>query len=304
MGTPMFAVPTLHALRVAGHEIVAVVTAPDRPAGRGLQLKSSEVKQYAEAHQLPVLQPEKLRDPDFIAQLIALRPDLAVVVAFRMLPEAVWRIPARGTLNLHASLLPAYRGAAPINWAVANGEKQSGITTFLIDREIDTGAILLQETVEILPVWDAGDLHDVLMEKGARLVAETVRQMETGELRPVPQQLDNELPKAPKLNREHAHLNWSQNALEVHNLIRGMSPYPAAWTTLEGLLLKVYRSSLTGEATQATPGTLRITEKGMEAACADEWLQLLQVQLEGKKKMAVNEFLKGYRGSLERVGEG
>lgn len=295
MGTPEFAVASLDALLRSGQEIAAVVTAPDKPAGRGRQVQPSAVKAYAEAQGLRVLQPERLKSAAFLDALRALEPDLAVVVAFRMLPEAVWRIPRLGTFNLHASLLPDYRGAAPINWALINGETRSGVTTFLIDREIDTGSLLLQEAVGIPLHWNAGDLHDALMALGARLVVETVQGLGAGTLAARPQDPALFRHPAPKLFPEDGRIAWDQPAEQVRNRIRGLSPYPAAWTRLEGKLLKLYTASRTGLAAAGAPGALRREGDRLLAQCADEWLQLDAVQLEGKKRMPAAEFLRGIK---------
>ena len=299
MGTPDFAVPSLDKILQAGYEVTAVVTAPDRPAGRGRQLRPSPVKQYALDHNLTVLQPEKLRDPAFHEQLRIAAPDLMVVVAFRMLPEIVWSMPTIGTFNLHASLLPDYRGAAPINWAIINGETRSGATTFLIDKEIDTGNILLQETVEIPPQWDAGDLHDALMETGAGLVLQTVKGLEAGTLTARPQDENLFVHKAPKIFREDCEIHWDRPAKAIHNLIRGMSPYPAAWTAYGDEQIKVYASAITDQATETVPGTVRITDGRMLVSCCDKWLEILNLQMPGKKRMATADFLRGFKGELQ-----
>ena len=299
MGTPDFAVPSLDKILQAGYEVTAVVTAPDRPAGRGRQLRPSPVKQYALDHNLMVLQPEKLRDPAFHEQLRIAAPDLMVVVAFRMLPEIVWSMPTIGTFNLHASLLPDYRGAAPINWAIINGETRSGATTFLIDKEIDTGNILLQETVEIPPQWDAGDLHDALMETGAGLVLQTVKGLEAGTLTARPQDENLFVHKAPKIFREDCEIHWDRPAKAIHNLIRGMSPYPAAWTAYGDEQIKVYASAITDQATETVPGTVRITDGRMLVSCCDKWLEILNLQMPGKKRMATADFLRGFKGELQ-----
>ena len=303
MGTPDFAVPSLAILHQSRHEVVGVVTAPDRPAGRGRKLRPSPVKAYAEAQGLPVLQPVKLRDPAFIDQLRAWQPDLMVVVAFRMLPEVVWSIPARGTFNLHASLLPNYRGAAPINWVIVNGETRTGLTTFLIDKQIDTGNLLLQAPVDILPHWTAGDLHDHMMDKGAQLVLQTADGLAQEALTPQPQDDRAFQQAAPKLFKEDCQLDWSQPAEAVHNRIRGFSPYPGAWTTLEGDLLKVFRSELSGEATEAAPGQVQTTKDELRVACGDQWLRLLELQQAGKKRLPVHDFLRGFKEPLAKLGQ-
>ena len=298
MGTPDFAVPSLNILAESSHEVVAVVTAPDRPAGRGRRLKASAVKEAALALGIPVLQPEKLRDPDFNAGLQALKPDLMVVVAFRMLPKMVWALPSVGTFNLHASLLPDYRGAAPINWAIINGEKRTGATTFLIDAKIDTGNILLQRELELPASWNAGDLHDALMSLGAELVLETVEGLDQGILKPQPQDEGLFEHPAPKIFKEDCEIDWRKSAKEIYDLIRGLSPYPGAWTTFNNEPLKVYGSELVQRDGFAPAGTLKVDEanKSLFVACVEGWLKLTQLQMAGKKRMAVADLLNGYKG--------
>ncbi len=242
MGTPDFAVASLHRLLSAGCQVVAVVTAPDRPSGRGLHLTPSPVKKAAEAANLPVLQPEKLRDPAFLEQLASFEADLQVVVAFRMLPEVVWAMPTIGTFNLHGSLLPQYRGAAPINWAIINGETETGVTTFFIEKEIDTGQMIFQDTEPIYPADTAGALHDRLMERGANLVVKTVQAIEAGDYPRTPQPTAEIMKPAPKLNRETTEINWNQPALTIRNFVRGLSPYPTAWTLMNGKGVQNLRS--------------------------------------------------------------
>lgn len=299
MGTPDFAVASLAALQNAGQEIVGVVTAPDKPAGRGQQLQQSAVKKYVLAHGIPVLQPEKLRDPDFLAALQAWRADLQIVVAFRMLPEKVWDMPPRGTVNLHASLLPQYRGAAPINHAIINGETESGVTTFLLQHEIDTGNILFSEKVEIGPDDTAGDLHDRLMQVGATLLVKTVQAMESDQVAPHPQEELAQgitLRHAPKIFKADCEINWNLPVAQVHNFIRGLSPYPTAYTALDGKTLKVFRTSIDRTTPASAAGTYASDGKTyLKYACADGWLVLDELQLEGKKRMDVVEFLRGYR---------
>lgn len=299
MGTPEFAVASLAALLGAGKEIVAVVTAPDKPAGRGRKLHQSAVKQYALAKGLPLLQPEKLRNPDFLAELKALRADLQVVVAFRMLPEAVWNMPARGTVNLHASLLPQYRGAAPINHAIINGEIESGVTTFLLQHEIDTGSILFAEPVAIGPDDTAGDLHDRLMVVGASLLVKTVNAIASGTATPVPQErlaAGQVLRHAPKIFKEDCLIDWDQPVAAVHNLIRGLSPYPTAYTLLDGKTLKLFEAEKVETTPQHKPGIPYTDGKSfLKFACTNGYISVKALQLEGKKRMDVSEFLKGYR---------
>lgn len=295
MGTPDFAVPSLEILLDRGHEVVAVVTAPDRPAGRGKKLRPSPVKLVAEQHDVQVLQPEKLRNPEFVATLQALAPDLMVVVAFRMLPRVVWSIPTLATFNLHASLLPNYRGAAPINWVLINGETRTGATTFLIDNQIDTGNLLLSRAIDIPETWTAGDLHDQLMMMGADLVAETVEDLGRKALSPKPQDESQALHSAPKIFKDDCRIDWQQSTRALHNFVRGLSPYPTAWTTLEGELFKVYRATPAEAEGHAAPGTLRteVAKGELLVATGDGWLRLLEVQVPGKKRMSADDFLRG-----------
>ena len=299
MGTPDFAVASLAALLDAGRNIVAVVTAPDRPAGRGQQLHQSAVKQYALTKGIPVLQPEKLRNPDFLAQLSSLQADLQVVVAFRMLPEAVWNMPPKGTVNLHASLLPQYRGAAPINHAIINGETESGVTTFILQHEIDTGNILFSERVAIGPKDTAGDLHDRLMVVGANLLVKTVDAIANGATNPVPQSRlsDNgKLKHAPKIFKEDCLIDWSQPVASIYNFIRGLSPYPTAYTRLDGKGLKLFEVEKIKTTPHHEPGVVDTDGKSfLRFACIDGYIVVKTLQLEGKKRMVVTEFLRGYR---------
>ena len=302
MGTPVFAVASLEKILDAGYQVVGVVTAPDRPAGRGQQLKASPVKVFAKTRNIPVLQPAKLRDPDFLKELELLKPDIAVVVAFRMLPEVVWSIPSRGTFNLHASLLPDYRGAAPINWVLINGERKSGVTTFMIDHKIDTGELLLQDEVMVPEEWTAGDLHDHLMEVGGKLVVKTLDGLSDQSLIPKVQDHSQFKHPAPKIFKEHCRIDWTKPAKALYNFIRGLSPYPAAWTTLSGKMLKVYHSEI-GSACEEPVGTMKVdtTNRQLLIATADRWLAIKELQLEGKKRMPVKDFLSGYKGSLDRL---
>ncbi len=301
MGTPEFAVASLDALVKAGCTIVAVVTAPDKPAGRGMQLQQSAVKKYALSQQLTVLQPIKLKDPDFIEQLQSLQADLQIIVAFRMLPEVVWNMPPMGSLNLHGSLLPRYRGAAPINWAVINGEKETGVTTFRLKHEIDTGDILLQDSFPITEEDTAGTVHDRMMEIGAALLVKTVKGLAEGRLTETPQSAltstDNDpLPHAPKINTGTCRINWSDPVEKVYNLVRGLSPYPGAFTMLNEKMLKIYTSSKETVFPKCTEGDYETDGKTyLKFACNDGYLHLLEIQLEGKKRMEITEFLRGYR---------
>lgn len=297
-GTPDFAVASLDALVKAGANVVAVVTAPDKPAGRGMQLQAPAVKQYALEHHLPVLQPEKLKNPEFIEQLRALQADLHVVVAFRMLPELVWNMPPLGTINVHASLLPQYRGAAPINWAIINGETETGVTTFKLKHEIDTGNILLQSKVPILPEDNIGSLYAKLMQEGGKLLVTTVQGFADGTLKELPQNevKEAELKHAPKIFKEHTLIDWNKGAVAVHDLIRGLSPIPAAYTSLQGKTLKIYQSHYEPAVHGKEPGSYDTDGKTyLRFAAADGWLYADELQLEGKKRMPVTEFLRGFR---------
>lgn len=303
MGTPEFAVASLDALVKAGAAIVGVITAPDKPARRGMQLQQSAVKKYAAEHNLFVLQPEKLKNPDFLSELKSLNADLQVVVAFRMLPESVWNMPPLGTINLHGSLLPDYRGAAPINWAVINGEKETGVTTFKLQHEIDTGNILLQERFPIGENETAGEVHDRMKEIGAQLLVQTVKGLAEGSLREVKQEdmsdRDRQTHHAPKIFTETCRIDFSKTAREVHNLIRGLSPFPGAFTMLNGKTLKIYRSEIgpnTAKSLNQEPGSYTTDGKiSLQFFCAEGYISVKELQLQGKKKMSVEEFLRGYR---------
>ncbi|RYE23606.1 MAG: methionyl-tRNA formyltransferase [Sphingobacteriales bacterium] len=297
-GTPDFAVASLRALVNAGANVVAVVTAPDKPAGRGMQLQSSAVKQYAQEQDLEVLQPEKLKSPDFVQQLKELNADLHVVVAFRMLPELVWNMPPMGTINVHASLLPQYRGAAPINWAIINGEVETGVTSFKLKHEIDTGDILLQKKQPILPEDNIGTLYDKLMQLGGELLVETVQGLSTGSIQEQPQSAvaTEELKHAPKIFKEHTTIDWEQTAAAIHNLVRGLSPYPAALTKLDDKVLKLYQVHSVGLAHGLPVGSVDSDGKTyLRFAAADGWVYIEELQLEGKKRMDITSFLRGYR---------
>jgi methionyl-tRNA formyltransferase len=298
-GTPDFAVASLKGLVDAGAHVVAVVTAPDKLAGRGMQLQSSAVKQYAIAQGLPVLQPEKLKDPAFLQELAACKADVQIVVAFRMLPVAVWDMPRLGTINVHASLLPQYRGAAPINWAIINGETETGVTTFKLQHEIDTGNILLQQKVAIAPEDNTGTLHDKLMAAGAILLVKTITDLANDTLKEIPQQEveQTELKHAPKIFKQHLQIDWDKPVAAIHNLIRGMSPYPAAFTTLGDKSIKIYQSHYITEDTQKAPGLYDTDgETHLRFAAKDGWLYVDELQQEGKKKMDAISFLRGFRG--------
>jgi methionyl-tRNA formyltransferase len=296
MGTPDFAVASLKALLENGLKVVGVITAPDKPAGRGQKINESAVKRYAVEQGIPVLQPVKLKDPKFLDDLKQLNADLQVIVAFRMLPEVVWNMPPKGTINLHASLLPQYRGAAPINWAIINGEKESGVTTFFLKQEIDTGDLLFSERVPIKPTDTAGDLHDKLMDTGARLLVRTVRAIELGEYKEQPQTADSELKPAPKIFKEDCLINWNQPAEKVYNFIRGLSPHPSSFTRLQGKILKIYTADVELTEPGVEPGRFSTDHKTyLKFACNDGFVLVLEIQIEGKKRMKVDEFLRGGR---------
>lgn len=298
MGTPDFAVASLSALLEAGFEIGGVITAPDKPAGRGQKISESAVKKFAIEKGLKVLQPVRLKDPEFLDELRSINADLQVVVAFRMLPELVWNMPPKGTINLHASLLPQYRGAAPINWAIINGEKESGVSTFFLKQEIDTGDILFTEKVTIGEQDTAGDLHDKLMNIGSRLLVKTVKAIESGNYTEIPQDhIDTrELKTAPKIFREDCQIDWNKPTSQVFNLIRGLSPYPASFSTLQGKTLKIYKAIPEPALHQQMPGSFLTDHKTyLKFACTDGWISVLELQLEGKKRMMVEEFLRGIR---------
>ena len=296
MGTPDFAVASLAALVDAGFEIVAVVTAADKPAGRGQKVSESAVKKYAVEKGLKVLQPVKLKDPEFMTELQALKADLQVVVAFRMLPEMVWNMPPKGTINLHASLLPQYRGAAPINHAIINGETQSGVTTFFLKHEIDTGDIIEARKVAIKETDTAGDLHDQLMITGAELLVETVKAIEKGEYQEQPQSEAENLKHAPKIFKDFCKIDWNQPLLNIYNLVRGLSPYPTAFTHLNEKTLKIFKAEMEIAAPEITPGGFLTDGKTfLKFAAKDGFLKLTDIQYEGKKRMTVEEFLRGMR---------
>jgi methionyl-tRNA formyltransferase len=299
MGTPEFAVASLDALIKARFDIVGVITAPDKPAGRGQKLSESAVKQYAVANGLRVLQPEKLKNPEFLAELKSLQADLQVVVAFRMLPEVVWNMPPKGTINLHASLLPNYRGAAPINWAIINGEAESGVTTFFLKQDIDTGDILFSESVPIKADDTAGDLHDSLMIVGAGLLVKTVKAIETGSYKEQPQDAlvtGEELKHAPKIFKEDCLIDFIQPVEKVYNRIRGLSPYPTAYTLLNSKILKVFKAEMITIEPGILPGGFLTDDKTfLKFACNDGFISVKDIQMEGKKRMGIEEFLRGVR---------
>lgn len=298
LGTPDFAVTSLDALVQAGMQVVAVVTAPDKPSGRGLHATPSAVKKYAVEKNIPVLQPEKLKDPDFIETLKNFRADIQVVVAFRMLPEIVWNMPPLGTINVHGSLLPQYRGAAPIHRAVMNGESKTGVTTFRLQHAIDTGGILLQASIPIGENDTTGIIYQQLSELGAALLVKTIRGIAAGELQEQPQEtlIQGTLQTAPKIFTEDCIINWNQPAKVIHNLIRGLSPSPGALTQLNGKTLKIYSAQPIVKAHNIVPGTIESDGKNqLLFATNDGWMAVRELQLEGKKRMTTPEFLRGYR---------
>jgi methionyl-tRNA formyltransferase len=295
MGTPEFAVPSLDVLYNAGYDIAAVVTSPDKPAGRGLQMRASAVKKYAIEKNLKVLQPEKLKDPLFVQELQSLKADLQIVVAFRMLPEIVWNMPPMGTINLHGSLLPQYRGAAPINWAIINGEKETGVTTFKLQHEIDTGNILLQEKIAIKENQTAGELYDNMKNVGAQLLLTTIRQMLSGTLKETSQtNFEGELKHAPKIFTETCKIDWNKSCDEINNLIRGLSPYPGAFTFIDDKKLKIYKSYSEKSNPLLESGIFQTDNKTyLKFTSTDGYIYITDLQLEGKKRMGIEDFLRG-----------
>lgn len=303
LGTPDFAVESLRRIVDGGYNVVGVVTMPDKPAGRGKHLQQSAVKQFAVSRGLKVMQPERLKDEAFVEELRSLQADLFIVIAFRMLPEVVWSMPRLGTFNLHASLLPRYRGAAPINRAVMNGDAETGVTTFFLKHEIDTGDIIAQERIAIGPDEDAGSVHDRLMELGATLTIDTIEHIIAGDLKPIPQDelLKGEEPTpAPKIFKDTCRIDWNSPARDIHNHVRGLAPYPAAWSTLiagdtpQGSL-KVFATRVLDENSTSAPGTLTVTDGRLIADTATERIELLSVQAPGKKRMPTADFLRGCR---------
>lgn len=297
MGTPEFAVGILDTIVKNSYEVVGVITAVDKPAGRGQKIKYSAVKEYALENNLNLLQPSNLKDESFLSELKSLDANLQVVVAFRMLPEVVWKMPSLGTFNLHASLLPNYRGAAPINWAIINGETKTGVTTFFIDDKIDTGAMILSKEIGISADENAGELHDKLMSIGSEAVVETLALIENGNVTTTIQQDNAEIKTAYKLNRENCKIDWTKPATEIHNLIRGLSPYPSAWCFFkdnhEEWNVKVYDAKVTLENHTYSIGTIITTKKEIKVAVKDGFIQILSIQFPGKKKMQSNELLNG-----------
>ena len=296
MGTPAFAVASLKALLDAKMNVVGVVTAPDKPAGRGMQLQQSAVKQFALEHHLPIAQPEKLKSPEFFAQIEAWQPDLQIVVAFRMLPESIWSFPPMGTLNVHGSLLPKYRGAAPINWAIINGEIETGVTTFKLQHAIDTGDILLQERIPITDHMTAGELHDIMMEVGAQTLVTTLNGLIAGTIQSKPQEETLAILHAPKIFTKDCQIDWHQPVTQIHNLIRGLAPFPGAITKVDGKLVKLFSTSIIQENPKEPIGSF-VTDGKTYArfACNDGYIQLNDIQWEGKKRMPIADFLRGYK---------
>ncbi|WP_346298192.1 methionyl-tRNA formyltransferase [Alistipes sp.] len=304
MGTPEFAVPSLRALVAGGYRVVAVVTTPDKPAGRGQKVHQSDVKVAALELGLPVLQPEKLRAPEFVEAMRALQPDLGIVIAFRMLPEVIWSMPRLGTFNLHASLLPQYRGAAPINWAIINGERETGVTTFLLNHEIDKGAILAQARMPILPEDNVGTMYDKLMHRGTELVLDTVERLAAGDVTPVaqPEYDDGQLKPAPKLFKEDCRIDWSLPGRRIVDFVRGLSPYPAAWSGVvrdgesePATSVKIFTARFEAARHGEQPGSLFSDGRTLRVACADGWIWLDELQMAGKKRLPVRELLLGWR---------
>lgn len=304
MGTPEFAVPSLRALVAGGYRVVAVVTTPDKPAGRGQKVHQSDVKVAALELGLPVLQPEKLRAPEFVEAMRALQPDLGIVIAFRMLPEVIWSMPRLGTFNLHASLLPQYRGAAPINWAIINGERETGVTTFLLNHEIDKGAILAQARMPILPEDNVGTMYDKLMRRGTELVLDTVERLAAGDVTPVaqPEYDDGQLKPAPKLFKEDCRIDWSLPGRRIVDFVRGLSPYPAAWSGVvrdgesePATSVKIFTARFEAARHGEQPGTLFSDGRTLRVACVDGWIWLDELQMAGKKRLPVRELLLGWR---------
>lgn len=307
LGTPDFAVESLRRLVEGGYNVVGVVTMPDKPAGRGHKMLHSPVKQYVEANGLYLMQPPKLKAPEFVDELRALDADLFIVIAFRMLPEVVWTMPRLGTFNLHASLLPRYRGAAPINWAVMNGDSVTGVTTFFLKHEIDTGDVIDQKSIEIGPDECVGDVHDRLMMLGADLTIDTVDRILAGNLASMPQDaLEGEPTAAPKIFKETCRIDWARTSREVHNHVRGLSPYPAAWTLLaredgeEPINAKIFATRLLADGECVVPGTcvpgaVHVDGNHLYVATGDGWIEILSLQPAGKRRMQADEFLRGYR---------
>lgn len=292
MGTPDFAVPSLELLIEKGFDVAAVVTAPDKPAGRGLKIQYSAIKESALKHNIPVLQPEKLKDENFIKELQSYQANLFIVVAFRMLPEVIWQMPSIGTFNLHGSLLPKYQGAAPINWAIINGDKETGCTTFFLKHQIDTGDILLQDKIQLLEDDTFETVYNKLKMIGADLVLKTVTMIESENYTAAPQ--IGEATHAPKIFKETGLIDWNKSCIEINNLIRGLNPFPAAWFTHNDKTVKIFKAKPEVQSTNVSAGTIVSDNKTFaKVACGDGWLNLLEIQMEGKKRMLIQDFLKG-----------
>ncbi|MCZ6692972.1 MAG: methionyl-tRNA formyltransferase [Bacteroidetes bacterium] len=297
MGTPEFAVPSLDILVNHGFEVVSVITAPDKPRGRGQKLGVSPIKELALSYKIPVLQPTNLKSSAFIQELKNYRANLQIVVAFRMLPEIVWSMPELGTFNLHASLLPKYRGAAPINWAIINGEKETGVTTFMLKHEIDTGSIIFQEREPIDPQDNAGSLYKRLMLKGAQIVLKTTQAISQGEITMLPQLIADGQSKAPKIYKEDCEINWNQSSIAIHNFVRGLSPFPGARTKIDGKIIKIYKTNVVNDSdSDLDPGSYQTNNQDcLKFKTSDGFVSIEDVQLEGKKRMKINEFLRGHK---------
>jgi methionyl-tRNA formyltransferase len=296
MGTPDFAVASLDAICKAGYNVIAVITAPDKPSGRGMKITESAVKKYAGEHNLNILQPLKLKDPHFLDELRSLNADLQIVVAFRMLPEVVWNMPPMGTVNLHGSLLPQYRGAAPINWAIIYGEKETGVTTFKLKQEIDTGDILIQEKIPVGGDETFGEVHDRMKEIGAGVLVRTIDGLVNGSLQEIPQSAiaTENLRSAPKIFTDHCRINWSASVQDIHNPVRGLSPSPGAFTSLQGKMFKIFRSEIeTGDIAEIAGSFKSDGKTFLKFACKDGYLLVKELQIEGKKKMGIEDFLRG-----------
>lgn len=298
MGTPEFAVHCLEEIVESGYNVVGVITAPDRPAGRGRKLQQSAVKKFATEKELPVLQPVNLQAEDFQKKLKELNPDIGVVVAFRMLPKSVWSLPKLGTFNLHASLLPQYRGAAPINWAIMNGEKTTGVSTFFLDEKIDTGAMILQKEVSIREDETVGELHDKLLNTGARLIIDTLKLVEKGEVETTPQRDSDTLKDAPKLNRDNTQIDWHKSVDDIYNQIRGLNPYPAAWSLLhnnaDDMSVKIYEVNKEKVDHHDPVGAVTVQDKKLKVAAKDGFIIINSIKLQGKRKMDVKDLLNGF----------
>lgn len=300
MGTPDFAVPTLQILVEHNYNVVAVITAPDKPAGRGQKIQQSPVKEYAVSQNIPVLQPTNLKSEAFLEELRSYRADLQIIVAFRMLPEVVWNMPPLGSFNIHGSLLPQYRGAAPINWAIINGEKETGVTSFFLKHEIDTGDLLLQTRVPVQEEDDFGSMYEKLKHEGAKLALQTVQAIEQDNVKPMPQPQSEELKHAPKIFKETCEINWEQPAVQVRNFVRGLSPYPTAWTRIGDKTFKVFKVDvLDNTGYEGAPGSVFTDNKTyLHVKTADSAVAIVDLQMEGKKRMALADLLRGYSFNL------